>query len=63
MLYYISISIIVFIGMLLLRGNGLFKPIVYLKKQIINYNYGYNASIIKTDNTYTKKNINNIDDA
>ena len=59
----ISISIIVFIGMLLLRGNSLFKPIIYLKKQITNYNYGYNASIIKTDNTYTKKNINNIDDA
>lgn len=59
----ISISIILFIGMLLLRGNSLFKPIIYLKKQITNYNYGYNASIIKTDNIYNKKNINNIDEA
>ena len=59
----ISISIILFIGMLLLRGNSLFKPIIYLKKQITNYNYGYNASIIKTDNIYNKKNINDINAA
>ena len=59
----LSISIVLFIGTLILRGNNLFKPIIYLKKQIINYNYGYNASIIETDRTYSKQTINNIDDA
>lgn len=59
----ISISIILFIGMLILRGNSLFKPIIYLKKQITNYNYGYKASIIETNNIYDKKNINDINDA
>lgn len=48
---------ILFTVMTLLRGNDLFKPFVYIKKQVSNYIYGYNSSVIKTDNKYNKENI------
>lgn len=57
------ISVITFVFMLIVRGNSLFKPIIYIKKQIDNYRYGYSISVMKTNNTYDKLNINSIDDA
>ena len=59
----VFIGIITFVLMLVIRGNNLFRPLIYLKKQIDSYKYGYNISIIKTDNTYNKINVNSIDDA
>lgn len=56
-------TIIVFVGMLFIRGDNLFKPYSYLKKQIFNYTYGYNTSLIKADNKYSKEIINSYDEA
>ncbi len=51
----LSIGILLFVGMLIVRGDDLFKPLVVLQKQVVNYFYGYNTSAIKTDNKYTKE--------
>lgn len=59
----LGIGFILFTAMMLIRGNDLFKPFIYLKKQATNYIYGYNTSIIKTDNKYSNETINTYDDA
>ena len=59
----ISISLILFTIMLLVKGNSIFKPIIVLKKEINSYKYGYNVSIMETNHIYHNKNIENIDDA
>lgn len=59
----LGIGFILFTAMMFIRGDDLFKPFVYLKKQVTNYIYGYNTSIIKTDNKYSNENINTYDDA
>jgi len=56
-------TLILFISFLLIRGNDLFRPFVVLKKQILDYQYGYNTSIIKSDNIYNNEIINNIEQA
>ena len=53
------IGIITFIIMYSIQGNELFLPFKYLKNMI----YGYNTSIIKTDNKYNKVTINDYNDA
>ena len=58
-----SITFIVFFIMCIIRGNNLFKPFFYLKRQVDGYIYGYNASIIETENIYIKKNINSLEEA
>ena len=45
------------------RGQKILKPIVYLKKQIINKQFGYTTSIIKTDNNYYNQPIYDIESA
>ena len=57
------LSFIVFFVMLVIRGNDLFKPFFYLKKQAFNYIYGYNTSLMKTDNKYNRKSVNTYEDA
>lgn len=59
----VFLGIVLFIGMLLFRGNNLLKPLIYIKKQFDNYNYGYNVSVMKTDNIYNKISISNIEEA
>lgn len=59
----LGLGVILFTVMMIVRGNNLFKPFVYLKKQFTNYIYGYNTSIMKTDNKYSKENIKNYEDA
>ena len=59
----LALSFIIFTVMLVIRGNDLFKPFFYLKKQAFNYIYGYNTSLLKTDNKYNRKNINTYEDA
>ena len=59
----LGIGFILFTAMMFIRGDDLFKPFVYLKKQVTNYIYGYNTSIIKTDNKYSNENINTYDNA
>lgn len=63
MLGIVSITFIAFFIMCIFRGNDLFKPFFYLKRQVDNYIYGYNTSIIKTENIYHKETINSLDEA
>lgn len=63
MISIVSLAFIAFFIMSLIRGNSLYKPFFYLKRQIYSYVYGYNISIIKTDNTYNDKKVNNYDTA
>ncbi len=62
-LTFFSLTIIIFLVLTIVKGNGLFSPIFYLEKEINKYIYGYNTSLIKTDNTYYNVEINNVDDA
>ena len=48
----LTIFVTLFIGIVTLKSEDIFKPLIYLKKQISSYKYGYNTSIIKTDNNY-----------
>ena len=59
----LALSFIVFTVMLIIRGDDLFKPFYYLKKQAFNYIYGYNTSLMKTDNKYNRKSINSYEEA
>ena len=63
MLGLASLAFIGFFMMTLIRGNDLYKPFFYLKRQADSYIYGYHASIIKTDNTYKDKAVNSYDEA
>lgn len=59
----LGISIITFAVMILIRGNDMFKPFALLKKQINSYIYGYNSSVLKTNNVYNNENINTLEEA
>lgn len=59
----LALAFIVFSVMLIIRGQDLFKPFFYLKKQAFNYIYGYNTSLMKTDNKYNRKNIDSYEEA
>ena len=58
-----ALSFIIFVLMLIIKGNDLFKPFFYLRKKAFNYIYGYNTSLMKTDNKYHRKKINTYEDA
>ena len=58
-----ALSFIIFTIMLIVRGDNLFKPFFYLKKQAVNYSYGYNTSLMKTDNKYYDVEIYDYNDA
>ena len=62
---FVLISLLICITVIIsvVRGQKILKPIVYLKKQIMNNQYGYTTSIIKTDNNYYNKSIPNIESA
>ena len=63
MLGLASLAFIGFFVMTLVRGNDLYRPFFYLKRQADSYIYGYHTSIIKTDNTYKDKAVNSYDEA
>ena len=63
MLGVASLAFIGFFVMIVIRGNDLYKPFFYLKRQADSYIYGYHTSIIKTDNTYKDKAVNSYDEA
>jgi hypothetical protein len=59
-------GVILFISfnlMLLIRGSDLFKPIYYLRKQVLNYLYGYNTSLVLNNKTYSKVTVNSYKEA
>jgi len=49
------------ISMCIYRGKEILTPFVYIKRQITNYQYGYNTTILKTDNQYINENISNLE--
>ena len=55
--------IIIFSFIIFVRGYDILKPFVFIKKQAFNYKYGYNTSVIITNNIYNDVDVNNIDDA
>ena len=59
----LALAFIIFTIMLVIRGEDLFKPFFYLKKQAFNYIYGYNTSLMKTDKKYNRKSINSYEEA
>lgn len=59
----LSLLVIVFAIMILVRGNNIVRPIAYLKKQYNTYKNGYNSSILKTDNVYNNIDIYSYEDA
>lgn len=56
-------SMFLFMIFVTISGNDLFKPIVFLQKKVNNYVYGYNTSVINSQNVYNNKNVNTIDEA
>lgn len=58
-----SLAFISFFIISIIRGNDLYKPFFYLKRKTNSYIYGYNVSILNTNNTYRNKTINNYDEA
>lgn len=46
-----------------LRGQMILKPFIYLKKEFNNHKYGYQTSVIKTNNEYNNLKINNLEEA
>ena len=56
-------SIVIFLICINIRGLNLFKPFAYLKKEIISYKYGYNISLLKSDNIYNNRKITSDYDA
>ncbi len=59
----LSLLIIIFAIIILVRGNDIMKPLAYLKKQYNSYKNGYNSSILKTDNVYNNIDIYSYEDA
>ena len=54
------LSMFLFVGMIIYRGQDILKPFVFVKRQIMNYNYGYNTTILKVDNQYFNLKIPNL---
>lgn len=59
----LSLLVIVFAIIILVRGNNIVRPLAYLKKQYNTYKNGYNSSILKTDNIYNNIDIYSYEDA
>lgn len=55
------IFVILIIVMCSYRGKNLLSPFVYLKREINNYQYGYNTTILETNNQYFNENISDIE--
>ena len=47
-----SLLLISSIIIVMIRGQSILKPFVYIKKQSLKYQYGYRASIIDTNHKY-----------
>lgn len=56
-------SVIFTLGICMYRGQNILKPFVYLKRQVMNYKYGYNTTVLKTNNQYFNLEINDLESA
>ena len=59
----LAVSFIMFFVMLAIRGQDLFRPYFYLKKQVNNYFYGYNTSLMNTNHKYNQKSVDDYEEA
>lgn len=50
-------------GMCMYRGKEILSPFIYIKRQVTSYKYGYNTTILKTDNHYFNEDIFSIESA
>ncbi len=57
-----SLSVIIFALLMIFTGQNLMTPFGVIQKKINYYRYGYNTSLIKTNNKYNFK-VNNYDEA
>ena len=57
------ICLFVFIVLGFIRGDDLFRPYIYLKKELFYQKNGYKSSVIITDNQYNKIIVSSLDDA
>lgn len=57
------IAILIFLLMISIRGESLFKPFNYLKKESLNYIYGFKTTLLNTENKYNKETIDSKEDA
>jgi len=51
------VFVILAIGICLYRGKEILSPFIYIRREVTNYKYGYNTTILKTDNQYFNENI------
>lgn len=63
LIFMLLLTFIIFLALSWYRGMDIFRPVFYLEKQVYKYIYGYNVSILKTDNQYYNKSINSLNDA
>lgn len=59
--FLLFICIVIVIGGCMFRGQDILKPFVYVKRQSLNYRYGYNTTILKTDNQYFNVDVSDLD--
>ena len=61
--YLFVLLLIIFVVTVSIRGDNLFKPFAYLKKQVLSNQYGYERTLMKTENKYQNEIVNDYDDA
>lgn len=59
----LSISIIIFAFIIIIRGTSIIRPLAFLKKQTFSIKNGYNSTILKTDNIYNNIEVSSYEDA
>lgn len=59
----LSISIIIFAFIIIIRGTSIIRPIAFIKKQIFSIKNGYNSTILKTDNIYNNTDVTSYENA
>ena len=53
-------SVFLAVGMTIYRGQNILKPFIYIKRMIMSYEYGYNTTILKTNNQYFNLKVDDI---
>lgn len=59
----LAFTLALFMIVLAIRGENIFRPLVHAQKKINNYIYGYSSSVINTNNKYNNVDIDSYDEA
>ena len=57
------LGFVLFFAFTYISGNDIFRSFYYIRKRLESYVYDYNTAVIKTNNTYGKKEVSTIEDA